>query len=573
MRTRRLRSLCLVALLFIGGCARQGFPPGGPEDRTPPEVVATWPPANAVQVPPIAQVSLTFSEKMQRQSVEQALFVVPRPPGTTSLRWRGRTLLISFSEALRLGRTYVVTVGTDARDLRNNRLAQAFSLAFSTGGSLDSCAVSGQVFGTGQLAGTSIWAFDLSADANPDPSTTPPDYVTQCGATGEYLLRSMAPGTYRLFAVLDRNGNQRYDAEYDALGVPAGEAELSTESPVFRGCDFRLAVRDTTVPRLESATASDARHVHLRFSEPMQSWPLTAPANYVILPKDGNDTLQVVAAYVDAERPSFVHLATSVQRPVPYRLTVRSACDANDLCLQEATIEFAGNTLADTVRPALVRSVPQDSARAVPCAVTLSFTFSEAMDTASVGKALAFTDSSGARIPGRLRWPSAAQCEFAPRRPLAGRCPHQVVILGELARDLAALPLRADTVRITFWTMNCDTLSSIAGTVRDEDPTGTGPVVIRASQVRPKGACRELVLSEPGPYEITDLLPGVYLLEAYRDEDGNGRYSTGSALPFVPAERFVVLPDSVKVRSRWPNVGNDIVLPRWDARKNLQRER
>ncbi|MBC7187289.1 MAG: Ig-like domain-containing protein [Calditrichaeota bacterium] len=559
-----------MALLFIGGCARQGFPPGGPEDKTPPEVVATWPTANAVHVSPTVQVALTFSEKMQRQSVEQALFIVPRPAGTTSLRWRGRTLLISFSEPLRLGRTYVVTVGTDARDLRNNRLAQAFSLAFSTGGSLDSCAVSGRVFGTGQLAGTAVWAFDLSAGASSDPSTRLPDYVTQCGATGEYLLRSMAPGAYRLFAVLDRDGNQRYDAEYDALGVPAGEVVLSTESPVFRGCDFRLAVRDTTPPRLESATASDARHVHLRFSEPMQSWPLTAPANYLVLPQDGGDTLQVVAAYVDAERPSFVHLATSQQRPVRYRLTVRSACDANDLCLHEAAAEFAGSALADTVRPALVKSVPQDSARAVPCTVTLSFAFSEAMDTASVGKALTPTDSAGAPIPGRLQWPSAAQCEFAPRCPLAGRSRYQVIILGELARDLTGLSLRADTVRITFWTMNCDTLSSIAGTVRDEDPTATGPVVIRASQVRPKGASREVVLPGPGPYEISDLLPGVYLLEAYRDEDANGRYSTGSALPFVPAERFVVLSDSVQVRSRWPNVGNDIVLPRWGRGRNSQ---
>ncbi|MCR4437932.1 MAG: Ig-like domain-containing protein [bacterium] len=573
MRNRRLRGLCLVALLVVGGCARQGFPPGGPEDKTPPEVVATWPAGNAVQVPPSVRVSLTFSEKMQRQSVEQALFVVPKPAGTTSLRWRGRTLFISFSEALRLGRTYVVTVGTDARDLRNNRVSQAFSLAFSTGRTLDSCAVSGRVFGTGQLAGTAIWAFDLSAEACPDPSRTVPDYVTQCGATGEYLLRSMAPGAYRLFAVLDRDGNQRYDAEYDALGVPAGDVELSAEAPLFRGCDFRLAVRDTTPPRLESATASDARHVHVRFSEPMQSWPLTVPDNYLILSQDGGDSLRVMAAYVDTERPSFVHLATSLQRPASYRLTVRRACDANDLCLHEATIEFAGSGLADTVRPALVKSVPKDSARVVPCTLTLAFTFSEAMDTASVRTALTFTDSAGVLIPGRLQWPSAAQCEFVPQRPLAGRCRHRATLLGSLARDLSGLPLRLDTVRVTFWTMNCDTLSSIAGTVRDEDPTATGPVVIRASQVRPKGASHEVMLPEPGPYEIADLLPGVYLLEAYRDEDANGRYSLGSALPFRPAERFVVLADSVQVRSRWPNVGNDIVLPRWGAPRTSQLER
>jgi hypothetical protein len=146
---------------------------------------------------------------------------------------------------------------------------------------------------------------------------------------------------------------------------------------------------------------------------------------------------------------------------------------------------------------------------------------------------------------------------------LRGRCRHQALMFGSLLHDFAGLPLRKDTVRVTFWTMNCDTLSSIAGTVRDEDSSATGPIVLRATQVRPKGQSQETVLSAPGAYEFTHLLPGVYLLEGYRDQDANGRYSFGSAVPFVPAERFVALADSIQVRSRWPNVGNDIVLPRW----------
>lgn len=557
------RSVWYAALLIVVACARQGFPPGGPEDKTPPEVVATSPPANAVHVPPTVKVLLTFSEEMHRQAVEQALFIVPTPTGRPLLRWRGRTLSISFSEPLRLGRTYVLTVGTEARDLRNNRMRQAFSLAFSTGSALDSCTVTGRVYATGTVAGTTVWAYDLSANPSPDPCIALPDYVTQCAADGEYALQAMAPGLYRLFAFFDREANRRYDPDYDPLGVPAGDVTLSADFPSFGGCDFRLVLRDTTAPRLESAIATDARHVHLRFTEPMQDEPLTQPDNYCIAVREGDDTLQVMAAYVDAERRNYVHLATSHQRALPYRLLVRQGRDVNGLPLQEASVEFTGSAIPDTLPPRVARTWPQDSARAVACVMWMRVAFTEAIDTARAVGALVLVDSAGQRIPGRMRWLSPAQCLFAPARPLSSRSRHQGFILGSLLRDVAGLPLRADTVRVIFSTMNCDTLSSIAGTVLDEDSTATGPVVLCATQVRPKGDRHELTLPEPGPYEFAHLLPGVYLLEAYRDQDANGRYSPGSTLPFVPSERFVVFSDSIQVRSRWPNVGNDIVLPRW----------
>ena len=61
--------------------------------------------------------------------------------------------------------------------------------------------------------------------------------------------------------------------------------------------------------------------------------------------------------------------------------------------------------------------------------------------------------------------------------------------------------------------------------------------------------------------QTATLLPGHYFLDCFRDSDGNGRYSYGHTFPFVPAERFAVYPDTVVLRSRWPNEGNDIILP------------
>ncbi len=552
-----------LVIILVAACARQGFPPGGPEDNTPPEVIATSPLPRAVHVAPTTTVVLTFSEKVHRESVEQALFITPRPTGMPSLRWRGRSLVISFSEPLRAQRTYVVTVGTNARDLRNNRLSRAFSLAFSTGATLDSCAVQGQVYGEGSLAGTALCAYDLGVIAHPDPSLNPPDYVTQCDASGAFSLQAMAPSTYRIFALRDRDDNGRYDPEYDALGIAPGDVHLSASFPVFTKCNLRIAVRDTTRPRLESATSSDNRHVHLRFSEPMMSVPLNAPDNYCITALQDGDTIQVITAYGDPERPNYAHLVTSPLQDLVYRIRVHEARDQHELVARELSAEFTGNARADTLRPFLVKSVPPDSARGVPCSLVLSIIFSEAMDTIATAAAISFWDSAGAPVPGAVCWPTPAQCLFTPLSVLFGRCRYQAMIAGTRVRDLSGLPLKQDSVRITVWTMNCDTLSAVAGTVYDEASEASGPIVVAAVKVRPAGGRREVLIPGPGPYELGELLPGVYVLECYRDQDHNGRYSLGTAVPFVPAERLVVLPDSIQVRSRWPNVGNDIVLPRW----------
>ena len=115
-----------------------------------------------------------------------------------------------------------------------------------------------------------------------------------------------------------------------------------------------------------------------------------------------------------------------------------------------------------------------------------------------------------------------------------------------------------------FWTLNADTLSAISGIFTDEDSTANGRILLRARQVSPGDLFYSIELDKAGPYVFQNILPGIYLIDAFRDADGNGVYSYGQPLPFVPAERFVFYADSINVRSRWPNEGNDITLLKWD---------
>ena len=133
--------LLFAVALLVTSCAKVGSPSGGPIDKEAPRIISHYPEADALEVAHDAVVEITFSEAMDRERTEEAFFV--SPTGPLQLKWRGNRLRVAMPLARE--RTYVLTVGTGARDMRGNSLAQSFTLAFATGAQLDLGAVRGRV--------------------------------------------------------------------------------------------------------------------------------------------------------------------------------------------------------------------------------------------------------------------------------------------------------------------------------------------------------------------------------------------------------------------------------------------
>lgn len=546
-------TLCVL----FAACARQAPPPGGPEDRTPPRVVSATPPANAVNVPVDSRIEVRFSERVDRRSVESSLFVTPYM-GDLEVKVRGSRVELKRSRPLREDATYVITIGSDVRDLRSNPMGQSFTWAFATGDSLNRGQISGRVYDDAKVQGILVWAYILG-DHDPDPATDPADYVTQTDTEGGYELTFLAPGRYRLFAVRDMDNTRTYQPETDALGVPARDVLLDSSRQQVGQINFRVTVRDTTPPVLDSAHAPDRHHVELRFSEPLHPDGLQEPGNFVIT---AAGTLKVQLAYPDPQSTRQVVLVTEEQQPdVTYTITVRGVRDLWDWPIDSlgATLEFVGSATADTIRPRVRGVAPTDSAVAVPLDSVVEVTFSEAMDTLATAEAFAVTDAAGVRAAGRPEWASPQVLRYRPDSTWSEKTRYRVSLDLSRCVDLAGNSAADSTLTSVFTTLSRDTLSAISGRVLDPAPEATGAIHLRIRQSA-TAVSYTTVLPDTGRYEFRDILPGVYVLDAFRDRDGNGRYSWGSAIPFEPAERFVVYPDSIAVRSRWPNEGNEITF-------------
>ena len=125
---------------YFGYLSRVGMAPAEPEppasvDETSPTVVSVSPAAGATGVEPTVNLTVEFSEAMDRPATEGAFSLAPTAGGSAvagSFSWSGSTMTFDPSGPLAEGVAYTATVGTGAADVSGNALGSDHAWSFST---------------------------------------------------------------------------------------------------------------------------------------------------------------------------------------------------------------------------------------------------------------------------------------------------------------------------------------------------------------------------------------------------------------------------------------------------------
>lgn len=565
--TRHLFYALLGGLLGLT-CARQIGPSGGPVDEQPPEIINTIPPQSAVRVPIEASVEIEFTEKIDRETFAEALFVSPDPGGELKFSYSGRRVRIEFPKPLLPERTYVVTIGTDLRDNHNVAMASSYTLAFSTGDSIDRGEIAGQIFGESNPQGILLWAYILPEQPDSmgiDPRKRSGDYVTQAGAKGEYRIPFIAGGKYRVFAIQDQARNGVYDPMEDRIGVPDRDIEISAENLRVTNLHFRMTQEDTVQPVLSNASLNNANTIEVRFDEELARIDSALASHFVLQDTLKNTTVNIRnAAHFPLDPKLYFLITEPLDSIVQLKIEALEMTDPAGNALDQAFSQFGfgGNARPDTLRPKIVRFAPEDSSTGVALDTPIRIVFNEWMQPSdSSAISVRAVDSLRTPIDGRLQWLNPFELLFQPGSTWKSQTRHTIELQAEKLRDLTGNMLLDTTAVRTFVVLNADTLSEIAGTLSTTLmlPDCTN-IYLKAVQIEGGKAERAFKLVGPGEYRFRHLLPGVYRIEGFFDTKPNGEFDFGTAVPFVPAERFFVYADSIKIRPRWPNEGNDIVV-------------
>ena len=101
-------------------CAAQGPPSGGPEDKTGPILLSSFPENGSVNIEPDIDITLNFSEPVEPRSVEANLEITPALGKAPVVRTSRKRVTISFNHPLKENTTYIISFGRGIRDYQKN---------------------------------------------------------------------------------------------------------------------------------------------------------------------------------------------------------------------------------------------------------------------------------------------------------------------------------------------------------------------------------------------------------------------------------------------------------------------
>jgi uncharacterized protein (DUF2141 family) len=210
-----------LVLIILVQCAKIGSPSGGPRDIAPPVLLKSKPLNKSTRFLG-KQIEFTFDEFINTQGMSQELVISPPMEETPEIRMRGKTLVIEFMEDLRENTTYTLSFGETIKDLNEGNILRNFEFVFSTGEKLDSLGVLGMAVQAFDLELPKmedpffVMLYENLSDSA--PLLEMPDYIGKITPQGAFLINNIRPGTYRLFALQDLNRSFKYDVPEEMIG-------------------------------------------------------------------------------------------------------------------------------------------------------------------------------------------------------------------------------------------------------------------------------------------------------------------------------------------------------------------
>ena len=207
----------LLVFLLLVSCAKMGQPDGGWFDETPPKVIGASPADGAVNVNQ-KKINIFFDEFIKLDNPSEKVVVSPPQLEQPEIKGAGRRIQISLVDSLKANTTYTIDFSDAISDNNEGNPMGNYTYSFSTGAAIDTMEVSGHVLESENLEPVKGILVGLYADhADSAFRTKPMLRVSRTDSRGRFVIKGVAPGSYRIYALQDQDGDYKFSQKSEKI--------------------------------------------------------------------------------------------------------------------------------------------------------------------------------------------------------------------------------------------------------------------------------------------------------------------------------------------------------------------
>lgn len=236
-------------MMMIAGCARMGQPDGGWYDDRPPQIIATTPADNGTGVKE-KKVVICFDEYIKVEDATNNVVVSPPQLEMPEIKGAGKKIVVELKDSLKENTTYTIDFSDAITDNNEGNPLGNYTFTFSTGAQVDTMEVSGTILDASNLEPVKGIMVGLYADLEDSAFYTKPLLrVARTDSRGRFIIRGVAKGKYRAYALQDMDGDYKYSQKGEMIAFSDRIIEPTCGPDTRQDTIWRDSLRIDTIIR------------------------------------------------------------------------------------------------------------------------------------------------------------------------------------------------------------------------------------------------------------------------------------------------------------------------------------
>lgn len=585
--------MALATIVSFGSCANPGSgPDGGPYDETPPRIVSMTPTLGGTEEKS-KKVTITFDEAIKVENAQEKVTISPPQIEMPEIKTVGRRINVELQDSLKPNTTYTIDFSDAIVDANEGNPLGNFTYYFSTGTQLDTMEVAGHVLAANNLEPIKGILVGLHSNQADSAFTSLPfDRVSRTDGSGHFVIKGVAPGSYRIYALKDVDNDFKYtqgemlaftstlikpdafpDTRRDTLWRDTVHIDTIRTVPYthFTPDDvLLLAFTEKNTTRALLKTQREPEYFRAFFTAPSKHIPIVKALNFndkdafVVERTAGNDTLTywlrdtalvnqdtLTIAYTYEATDDSTHLnslRTDTLDLVPL-FSYQRRLKLHEAELAKWEKEKSRKERRGEIVPATPPAKPLELSFSTRGSITpdqnVRFSLKEPARNVDTTKIHLFlkVDSTYHKAPFRLERDSLALLNYTLK---AEWRPGQKYVINV---DSAAIVGLSGKVNKTFDTRMDIEAEEDYGSLFLLMPNADSTCIVQLMEADDKVKKQAKVRN--GRADFFYVKPADYYLRVFNDRNQNGQWDTGNYAQGVQPEEVYYYPSKITIRANW----------------------